>query len=293
MLPGTAFAAWGENWGEMVWGLPVSVPSMPAVGLFVLALALFATAAWRLRARKALHSALAILVVPMLAGVLSSPAHAQVSVPHEFTNGDIADADQINANFDALEGAFNGLNCATASDVVCNPSCPACDTLGSYNLGYVDGGNDVDITSDNEQVCTTAGGTYDALTKICSVDITTDNAAAASAACTQAGGTWDAGTSTCAAAYNCYIGGFCSLLAIYFPPPSGSNYSYTNVYDGHTQGTGPATACANNSNPNFPARLWSNGQQRVSNDVTWVDGVPTNWSGLVWLTLAASEPVCE
>ena len=105
ILPGTALAAWGE----MVWGLPVSVPSVPAVGLFVLALALFATAAWRLRARKALHSALAILVVPMLAGVLSPPAHAQVSVPHEFTNGDIADADQINANFDALEGAFNGL----------------------------------------------------------------------------------------------------------------------------------------------------------------------------------------
>ena len=36
ILPGTALAAWGE----MVWGLPVSVPSVPAVGLFVLALAL-------------------------------------------------------------------------------------------------------------------------------------------------------------------------------------------------------------------------------------------------------------
>lgn len=46
-----AFAAWGANWGEMVWGLPVSVPSAPAVGLFVLALALLTTAAWRLRAR--------------------------------------------------------------------------------------------------------------------------------------------------------------------------------------------------------------------------------------------------
>ena len=79
---------WGENWDEMVWGLPVSVPSVPAVGLFVLAL--LTTAVWRLRARKAWHSALAILVVPMLAGVLSSPAHAQVAVPNTFTNGDIA-----------------------------------------------------------------------------------------------------------------------------------------------------------------------------------------------------------
>jgi hypothetical protein len=45
MLPGTALAAWGENWGEMVWGLPVSVPSVPAVGLFLLAFGLLTTAA--------------------------------------------------------------------------------------------------------------------------------------------------------------------------------------------------------------------------------------------------------
>ena len=26
-LPQAALAAWGENWGEMVWGVPVAVPT--------------------------------------------------------------------------------------------------------------------------------------------------------------------------------------------------------------------------------------------------------------------------
>ena len=26
-FPQTALAAWGENWGEMVWGVPVAVPT--------------------------------------------------------------------------------------------------------------------------------------------------------------------------------------------------------------------------------------------------------------------------
>ena len=134
ILPGTALAAWGENWGEMVWGPAVSVPSVPAVGLFVLALALLTTAAWRLRARKALHSALAILVVPMLAGVLSSPAHAQVSVPHTFTNGTPADADEVNANFEAVVD------------------------------GIVDTARDVNHTQ-----CAWEGGSWDEATKTCAL----------------------------------------------------------------------------------------------------------------------------
>jgi hypothetical protein len=224
-------------------------------------------------ARKASHSALAILVVPMLAGVLSSPAHAQVTIPNTFTDGTPALAADVNENFAELAGALNTLNCATAAEVTCNPalSCPACpscpaapacDTLGSYNQGFTEGGNGVEITSDNAAVCTTAGGTYDAVADSCSVDITTDNAAAAaaagSAACTQAGGTWNAGTSTCTAAsnYNCFVGGFCAQAAILFPPAS---YSWlpTNVYDGHTQGAGAALAAGCNTHPG--SVLWLEG----------------------------------
>jgi hypothetical protein len=251
---------WGENWDEMVWGLPVSVPSVPAVGLFVLAL--LTTAVWRLRARKAWHSALAILVVPMLAGVLSSPAHAQVAVPNTFTNGDIADADQINANFDELEGALNTLNCATPDDVVCNPasvSCPAapaCDELGSYLQGQISGAGGGSDVSYLIVLCLNAGGTFNTETSTCSVDVTnsaaTIAAAAGSAACAQGGGTWNPATSTCTPAYNCFVGGFCSQAAIDFPP---GDFGYTNVYEGDTQLTEPALG-AGCSEPGSQGSLW-------------------------------------
>ena len=53
VLPGTALAGWGdENWGTMLWGVPVSVPSLPGIGLIVLAIALSAAAAWLLRRRR-------------------------------------------------------------------------------------------------------------------------------------------------------------------------------------------------------------------------------------------------
>ena len=55
------------------------------------------------------------------------------------------------------------------------------------------GGDVLDPTSDNEALCTGAGGTYDAGTDTCAVDITSDN----EALCTGAGGTYDAGTDTC------------------------------------------------------------------------------------------------
>jgi len=242
-----ALANWGDNWGEMAWGAPTAanVPMMGGLGMALLALALVAMAVKGLRS----HATLGLLLLVGVVGAVNN-VEAQVTIPNTFSDGTPALASEVNANFQALASAVNASDCATAADVVCNPalSCPAapaCDTLGSYNLGFTDGGNGVDITSDNAAVCTTAGGTYDAGTDSCSVDITTDNAAAeavaaaaaGSAACTQAGGTWDAGTSTCTPAYNCFIGGFCSQAAIDFPPP---NPGYDNVYDGHTQTTEPA-----------------------------------------------------
>ena len=188
-------------------------------------------------------------MIGLVLSMLSPVANAQ-TVPNIFTDGTPALASEVNENFQALASAVNASDCATPADVVCNPasvscpacpSCPACDTLGSFNQGAAS----VDITIDNETLCTNAGGTYNSGANSCSVDITTDNAAVAAAAgnaaCTQVGGTWEAGTSTCIAAssYNCFLGGFCAQAAIEFPP---AQYNYTNVYAGDTQGAGAALA---------------------------------------------------
>ena len=96
-----------------------------------------------------------LLTVPLSANAQT------VSVPNTFADGTPALASEGNANFDALESAVNShdtritaaqsavneASCATAADVVCNPSAvscpacpscheaPACDTLGSFNEG--------------------------------------------------------------------------------------------------------------------------------------------------------------
>ena len=207
-----------------------------------------------------------LLSLPFLLLTLSPVANAQ-TVPNIFTDGTPALASEVNENFQALASAVNASDCATAADVVCNPSvscpacpsCPACDTLGNFNQGVAS----VDITADNETLCTNAGGTYNAGANSCSVDITTDNAAiaaaAGSAACTQSGGTWEAGTSTCtpapaASSYNCFVGGFCAQAAKDFPP---ATHGYTNVYDGADQDEGAALAAGCNADiPHTNGSSW-------------------------------------
>ena len=132
-----------------------------------------------------------LLSLSLLLLTLSPTANAQtVSVPNTFTNGTVADADQVNANFTALE---TGVNTALANRA-------------------------------------------------------TD--------CAGAGGTWEAGTSTCTPAYNCFIGAFCAQAANDFPP---ATYGYTNVYDGHTQGTEPALGAGCSTSPDSIV-LWFDGE---------------------------------
>ncbi len=278
-----ALAAWGENWGVMVWGAaPSAVPSIDGLGLGLLLLVLIGLAIRGLRSR----ATLGLMVLASFVGA-ADLAEAQVTIPNLFTNGEVADAGEVNANFSALANALdvtvpnsfansgiadaNQVNSnfdvlKTAVDTFTNDLAAATSaTETAFTNGSIQGVASVDITTDNAAVCTTAGGTYDAGTDSCSVDITTDNAAAeavaaaaaGSAACTQAGGTWDAGTSTCtpaAAPYNCFIGGFCSQAAIDFPP---ATFGYTNVYDGHTQTTEPALGAGCNVSP--MSFIWGDG----------------------------------
>lgn len=85
---------WGENWGTMLWGESLSVPSLPGFGFIALAIGLAATAAWLLRKRRL------ALGFPVL---LLAAAGIATAVPNTFQNGEVADADQVNVNFSALE----------------------------------------------------------------------------------------------------------------------------------------------------------------------------------------------
>ena len=195
-----AFAGnWGENWGEMTWGdLIAAVPVAGQFGVLFLTIGLVSVGFWFLRGR--LTTGLMALGLGLVGPQL---AEAQVSVLNTFSDGTPALASEVNANFEALAAAVNSSECATAADVVCNPSfsCPSCDTLGSYNQGYADGGNAVDITTDNQvsydagvasvDITTDNQASYDA--GVGSVDITTDN----SSLCTDAGGLYDAASDSC------------------------------------------------------------------------------------------------
>ena len=253
-----ALAAWGENWGAMVWGAaaPAAVPMMDGLGLGLLALVLIGLAIRGLRSR----ATLGLMVLASFVGA-ADLAEAQVTIPNTFTNGEVADAAEVNANFSALANALD----VTVPSSFANSGIADANQVNS-NFDVLK--TAVDTFTNDLAAATSAtetAFTNGSIQGVASVDITTDNAAAeavaaaaaGSAACTQAGGTWDAGTSTCtpaAAPYNCFIGGFCSEAAIVFPPATNG---YTNVYDGHTQTTEPALGAGCNV---FPMSfIWGDG----------------------------------
>ena len=95
--------------------------------------------------------------------------------------------------------------------------------------------------------CEAGGGVWNSQTRSCTPGVT-------QVGCEAGGGWWNAGANTCTPAlnYNCFIGGFCSQVAIDFPP---TMYRfYINDYEGHTPTTQPALAarCAR--------FLWQNGR---------------------------------
>ncbi len=104
-LPLQALADWGENWGTMFWQSSTTpVPGLDVLGVGVLVALLMAASAGVLRKWRpasGLPLLLVVLAIPLavVAGTLT--------VPNDFVNGTQADADQVNANFDAVETAVN------------------------------------------------------------------------------------------------------------------------------------------------------------------------------------------
>ena len=234
---------WGENWGTLTWGAAIAaVPTMGKLGVLVLALGLGGLAARFIQRGRATTDLLVIgLVLPMGSPVATAQT---VSVPNTLTNGSVAEADLLNANFTELEF---GVNAALTTGSVAVPN--------TFTNGTTANADEV-----NANFTELETGVNTAL-----ANRATD--------CAGAGGTWNAGTSTCTPAYNCYIGGFCAQAAFDFPP---ATHGYTNVYDGHTQGTEPALGAGCNT---------------FSGSVQWADG--TNDAHLVNVPLSRRRFICQ
>ncbi len=100
-----ALADWGESWGTLVWGSGVTaVPLLDWWGLYFLLIAVGLMGTyWARRARQGLAVSLLVIVVLIPLAV----AAGTVTVPNPFVNGTAADANEVNANFDAVETAVN------------------------------------------------------------------------------------------------------------------------------------------------------------------------------------------
>ena len=217
-----ALAAWGENWAVMVWGMaaPSAVPMMDGIGLGLLLLVLMGLAIRSPRSSATLGLMVIASVTSCAGGDGTLPASTEWSAeeeafnapstfgaadlaeaqgitgPHTFTNREVADAAQVNDNFDGLKTPVDTF----ATDLAAATSA----TFAAFHNG-----SSQDVAS---------------------VGITTDNTAAGSAACTQTEGTRDAKTSICAATYDCLTSGICSQAVIQFPP---AVYGFSDIREAY------------------------------------------------------------
>jgi hypothetical protein len=96
---------WNQNWGSMLWGgAPQPVPLLGLLGLVLVAMLLMVLGGILLRSpaagrRMGKATVLLVLLVPLSA----------FAVPFTFSNGTVADANQVNQNFASLEARIVAL----------------------------------------------------------------------------------------------------------------------------------------------------------------------------------------
>jgi hypothetical protein len=105
---------WGQLWGAMIWG-PRGAPTVPFAGPFGLAgvaLALLAIGYYVISGRRSGRSLSALCAVLLALAPITAWA-----VPFVFSNGTIANAGDVNANFADLEGRILRLTASSVSSV--------------------------------------------------------------------------------------------------------------------------------------------------------------------------------
>ncbi|MCH2185950.1 tail fiber domain-containing protein [Myxococcota bacterium] len=132
-LPSRALANWGEDWGTMLWSSTATpVPGLEGLGLGLLLGALSASAAWVLGRRRpamGLFTLLVALVIPI------AVAAGTITIPHTFTNGTPANADEVNANFVAVKTGVddNAADIATQAATLASQGPHTVPGTGSQN----------------------------------------------------------------------------------------------------------------------------------------------------------------
>jgi hypothetical protein len=89
---------WALDWGQMHWGQTTSVPSLWFWGAALLSAALLLVGARLLRRGQPRTVGIAALLAALLIPI------SVRAVPFTFSNGTVADAKQVNANFAAAQG---------------------------------------------------------------------------------------------------------------------------------------------------------------------------------------------
>jgi hypothetical protein len=123
---------WGTGeWGALVWGAP-AVPGLSLGTLLLLMLGCFLAGGWLSRPgrRGPRGTAVAALLIllPISVGALT--------LPHLFENGTIADATQVNANFEAISSALDAATCPSGMTAIAMPHgtlCYADGPLGTWD----------------------------------------------------------------------------------------------------------------------------------------------------------------
>jgi hypothetical protein len=115
---------WGKLWGSMIWGRAAAVPALGGV-LFVMGLFLALLAVgyvWISRSGSKGRRVARLWPLALL--VLIAP-FTMAFVPNTFTNGTVADATQVNANFTALDSRISKSNIYLRQDTKTSSSCLA------------------------------------------------------------------------------------------------------------------------------------------------------------------------
>jgi hypothetical protein len=102
---------WGQSWGQMIWGQAAVVPAVGFWGAMLLGAAL---GAWGVRRLRGPRPRVVGTIVLCLALLLPISARA---LPFTFTNGTVADATQVNANFAAVVAA-QSIGPTTSSNMI-------------------------------------------------------------------------------------------------------------------------------------------------------------------------------